>query len=129
MSIGKLLNTPSFNPELFAPPKNQNLADEFHHRLIRWINDFHKSLDDEHEVGARLVTFGQSMTIHIEDIGYWNPSLISFKGRSEDGNPVELIQHVSQISVLLIALRRVRSDTPKRPIGFLNWDEYEKGAK
>lgn len=129
MNIGNFLNAPSINPELFVPPKNHNLADEFHRRLIVWINDFHKSLDNEHEVGARLVTFGQSMTIHIEDIGYWNPSLISFKGRSEDGNPVELIQHVSQISVLLIALKRERLDVPKRPIGFSNWEEYEKGVK
>ena len=65
-------------PELMLAPKDQNLADEFYRRLINWINDFHKSLDEEHEVGARLVNFGQAITFHVEDIGYWNPSLISF---------------------------------------------------
>ncbi|WP_407161514.1 DUF6173 family protein [Aeromonas caviae] len=67
---------PRFNPADLIPhiPKDQNLADEFHRRLIEWINDFHRSLDEEHEVGARLVSFGQTVTFHIDDIGYWNPA-------------------------------------------------------
>ena len=106
-------------------PKNQNLADEFYRRLINWINDFHKKLDDEHEVGARLVSFGQTVTFHIEDISYWNPSLISFIGNNENDEPVELIQHVSQISVLLVAMKRKDTTQPKRPIGFADWSEFE----
>ena len=105
---------------------NPNLASEFHRRLISWINDFHKSLDNEHEVGARLVNFGQSVTFHIEDIGYWNPSLISFTGKNENGEPVELVQHVTQISILLVAMRRSDISQPKRPIGFASWEEYER---
>lgn len=117
--------TPRFNTALLRPPKDQNLADEFHSRLIEWINDFHRSLDEEHEVGARLVNFGQTVTFHIDDIGYWNPSLISFKGKNENGDSVELIQHVSQISVLLVALKRENTSQPKRPIGFASWAEYD----
>ncbi|MCI5144489.1 MAG: hypothetical protein D3923_02960 [Candidatus Electrothrix sp. AR3] len=108
-----------------AIPTNPNLASEFHHRLINWINDFHKSLDEEHEVGARLVNFGQSVTFHIEDISYWNPSLISFIGKNELGEPVELVQHVSQISILLVAMKRESIEQPKRPIGFASWEEFE----
>ncbi|MEK6807363.1 MAG: DUF6173 family protein [Pseudomonadota bacterium] len=110
------------------PPPNPNFASEFHHRLISWINDFHRNLDEQHEVGARLVNFGQSVTFHIEDISYWNPSLISFIGHTESKEPVELIQHVSQISVLLIAMKR-QSTGPKHPIGFASWDEYDKSKK
>lgn len=110
-------------------PVNQNFASEFHRRLIEWINDFHRSLDDEFEVGAKLVTFGQSITFHIEDISYWNPSLISFKGQTEDGDPVELIQHVSQISILLMKMKRKQISEPKRPIGFASWDEYDKKTR
>ena len=113
-------------PELMLAPKDQNLADEFYRRLINWIIDFHKSLDEEHEVGARLVNFGQAITFHVEDIGYWNPSLISFQGRNELGEPVELIQHVTQISILLVAMKRENIEQPKRPIGFASWDEYEQ---
>lgn len=117
---------PKFEMPQIHIPTNPNLASEFHHRLINWINDFHKSLDDEHEVGARLVNFGQSVTFHIEDISYWNPSLISFIGKNELGEPVELVQHVSQISILLLAMKRENVGQPKRPIGFASWDEFEK---
>lgn len=116
---------PSFEIPKFVIPPDPNLASEFHRRLINWINDFHKSLDDEHEVGARLVNFGQTVTFHIEDISYWNPSLISFIGRNSTGEPVELVQHVSQISILLVAMKRENTAQPKRPIGFGSWEEFE----
>ena len=117
------LAEPSF-PRIEIPPNplitnvQANLASEFYERLVKWVNDFDKSLDQEHEVGVRLVTFGQTVIFHLEDIGYWNPSLILFQGTTEDGNPVELIQHVSQISILLTKLPRKDAETPKRPIGF-----------
>ena len=111
-------------PEITIPT-NPNLASEFHKRLVEWINDFDKSLDDAHEVGVRLVSFGQSFTFHLEDIGYWNPSLISFKGHSDQGEPVELIQHVSQISILLLKMERQDTSKPKRRIGF-SLSEEEK---
>ncbi len=99
-----------------------NYASEFHKRLVKWINDFNASLDNEHEVGVRLVSFGQTVVFHLEDIGYWNPSLICFKGKTEQGNPVELIAHVSQISILLTKLPRENPSVPKRPIGFHSED-------
>jgi len=105
--------------------KNPNLADEFHNRLICWINDFHRELDNEHEVGGQLASFGRSIEFHFTDISYWNPSLISFIGQLEDGSPVELVQHVSQINVLLIKKKRLSPEEPKRPIGFAAWDEYD----
>ncbi len=95
-----------------------NLASEFHKRLTKWISDFDASLDETHEVGVRLVTFGQAVVFHLGGIGFWNPSLITFSGVTDDGSPVELIQHVSQISVLLIKLARKDPSKPKAPIGF-----------
>jgi len=95
-----------------------NYASEFHKRLVKWINDFDASLDEMHEVGVRLVNFGQTVVFHLADIGFWNPSLMSFKGSTEDGQPVELIQHVSQISILLMKLPRKDLSKPKRPVGF-----------
>jgi hypothetical protein len=99
-------------------PTNPNLASEFHKRLVEWINEFDKNLDELHEVGVRLVSFGQSFTFHLEDISYWNPSLISFIGHTDEGEPVELIQHVSQISILLLKMKRPDPSNPKRRIGF-----------
>jgi hypothetical protein len=98
---------------------DQNLASEFYDRLKQRIEEFDQSLDQDHEVGVRLVSFGQTVIFHVLGMGYSNPSLIIFFGAShEDGSPIELIQHVSQISMLLIRLPRNDPSKPKRPIGF-----------
>jgi hypothetical protein len=104
-----------------------NYASEFHQRLEEWINDFDASLDEEHEVGVRLVNFGQIVVFHLENMGYWNPSLITFSGKTDEGDPVNLIQHVSQISVLLMKLPRKDPTKPKHRIGFHTMeDETDK---
>ncbi len=113
---------PRIDPSIFKTPQfiknaEQGIASEFHKRLIKWINDFHTSLDEEHEVGVRLVSFGQSIVFHLDNIGYWNPYLISFSGITEDGQPVELIQHVNQISILLMKLPNKKSSTTQKT----NW--------
>ncbi len=80
-------------------------------------------MDKEREVGVRLVSFGQAVVFRLEDLSYWNPSLLSFKGVTENGDPVELIQHVSQISILLMKMKRQNQEVPKRPIVFSRKDE------
>ena len=94
------------------------LASVFHHRLVKSIERFDAELDGAHEVGVRLVSFGQTVVFHLEALGYSDPALISFKGRMEDGSPVELIQHVSQISILLMKLPLKDPTKPKQKIGF-----------
>lgn len=105
------------------------LASALYETIAEWMEDFHASLDDEHEVGVRLVSFGREVVFHIEDMGYANPSLITFRGTSTEGNPVELIQHVSQISVLLVKLPRLDPSRPKKPLGFLDeMKEIDEGG-
>ena len=105
-------------PNPLVEHAKDNYASEFHDRLSSWIRTFDQGLDENHEVGIRLVSFGQTVTFHLTDIGFWNPSLISFNGFGENGEPVELIQHVSQISILLTKLPRLHLDHNKVPFGF-----------
>lgn len=100
------------------PARPETLASDFYKRLSQWITEFDESLDPDYEVGIRLVNFGQTIVFHLEHIGYWDPALISFSGRNEDGEPVELIQHISQISILLMKLKRTDPTKPKTKIGF-----------
>lgn len=95
-------------------------------KLIRMINEFDSKLDQEHQVGMRLVSFGSGLTFHVTHLGYSNPSLISFHGMLDNGSYVELIQHVSQISFLLMAVKRINPVEPKKPIGFFNKESEEK---
>lgn len=111
-------------------PKMKNLADvleesqqherasEFHKRLVHYIREFDKNLDQEYEVGIQLVNFGQMVQFTVLSIGYYNPKLISFYGEMGNGSKVQLVQHVNQISFLLLAVKRKNPDQPKRPIGF-----------
>lgn len=96
-----------------------NAASDFCEKLVARMNEFDKTLDQEHQVAMRLVSFGQDITFHVTHLGYSNPSLISFYGVLDDGTAVELVQHVSQISFLMMAVERLDPDEPKKPIGFL----------
>jgi hypothetical protein len=73
-------------------------------RLLRWIGEFESELDDSAEVGARLVNFGDIFTMHLTDISYWSPQLVRFAGFDAEGRPMQVIQHVSQINLLLLKL-------------------------
>jgi hypothetical protein len=95
-----------------------NLASEFCRKLYASIQQFDEQLDNTLEVGMRLVAFGQAVTFSVSRLGYTNPSLIHFHGILDNGQPVELVQHVSQICFLLTAIPRLNPDKPKTLIGF-----------
>ena len=107
---------------LLAEFQQANCASEFAKQLLCQIRRFDENLDTSEEVGMRLVSFGQSVTFHVAEISYYNPSLIVFSGFMDDGRQVELNQHVSQISFLLLALPRLNPEEPKRKIGFVQDD-------
>lgn len=102
-------------PDIIA---RQNLASEFCKKLYKEINEFDLNLDSESEVVVRLVSFGETVQFSVESIGFSDPSLISFSGHTDDGSHVQLVQHVSQISMLFLAAKRPNPEEPKFPIGF-----------
>ena len=86
-------------------------------KLVNYINNFEEKLDEEHEVGARLVTFGSEVIFHIQDMGYHGPDIISFTGIDDKSQKVQLIQNINQLSVLLIAMKK--TEEKARRIGFV----------
>lgn len=113
---------------VFEVQTGLNLASGFHKQLIKMIAEFENGLDEHHEVGIRLVSFGQNVTLRVEGIGYYNPSLIRFFGSAEGGASMELIQHVSQISFLLMAVKKADPANPPKRIGFKAAAEQEGDA-
>ena len=105
---------------LIADSQAANSAKAFASRLIREMRKFESELDDNHEVAVRLVTFGQAITFHVSALGYIDPSLVVFHGYTDSNEPVELIQHVNQISFLLMRALRLDPAKPKQQIGFIN---------
>lgn len=100
----------------------EQYASSFYEKLVEMIREFDVKLAESEEVGMRLVSFGQTVEFHVQDIGYYDPSLIRFFGVTDDGDKIELIQHVSQISFLLMAVNRLNPKEPKKKIGFSSED-------
>ena len=85
--------------------------------IREYVEEFERALDDEHEIAVRLASFGGELTFHAEKIGFSKPNVITFFGVTEAGEKVQLIQHVSQLSFLLKAVKK-RAVTANR-IGFI----------
>lgn len=94
-----------------------SMADRSYDIIIDRIKEFEESLDDNHEVSVKLACFGQSVTMAVTDIGYSNPSTLVFYGYVE-GQYATLIQHMTQLNFLLLAVPKSDANKPPRRIGF-----------
>jgi len=102
---------------LQKPIGSKSQAKWAYERLILYIKKFEETLDNEHEV-AMGFTGADAGVIRIEGIGYFDPDIVTFYGSDPEGTKTQLIQHVTQLNVMLRALPKQRaSDAPKR-IGF-----------
>ena len=99
------------------PPRDYSMADYTYEVVMERIKDFEDHLDDEHEVGLRLASFGQSIMLSVTDIEYSNPSTLVFHGYVGEDSAT-LIQHVNQLNFLLLSVRKADPQKPPRRIGF-----------
>ena len=100
-----------------------------YHRLILYIRNFEQQLDGAHEIAMGFAG-GEAGVLRIEGLGYFDPDIVTFYGRDENGAKTQLIQHVAQVSVILRAVRKEEPDAPARRIGFrlaTGWDGGESG--
>ena len=70
---------------------------------------------------------GQAGVLAIEGVGFFDPDLVTFYGRDEDGLKTQLIQHVSQLNVLLRAVPKEQPEDPPRRIGFQMMSQWAGG--
>ena len=112
---------------LKEPPESKSPARWAYERLILYIRNFEQTLDNQHEV-AMGFTGGDAGVIRIEGMGYFDPDIVTFYGTDQDGAKTQLIQHVTQLNVMLRALpKQVDHDKPSR-IGFRLARELEEPA-
>lgn len=110
-----------------SPRKDVSPAEWMYQRLAQAIAAFEKNLDDQHEVAFALVSNGAGQMLHADNLGFWAPDLLLFYGRNEQGLPLQLIQHVSQVNVLLAAAKKQTEEEPRR-IGFDILQQVEGAA-
>ena len=104
-------------------PETPYLASDMYRRIVALINNFESDMPDDMQAGGRLVSAG-NITFSIQDVGFWDPNMIVFYGELSDGSHVELVQHSSQLNLLLVAVKRTDdTDKPRRIIGFTTKDE------
>jgi len=99
------------------PVQQKSPAEWAYERLILYIKNFEEQLDNEHEVAIGL-TGAEAGVIRIEGIGYFDPDIVTFYGTDMTGARTQLVQHVTQLNVMLRALPRETVETPARRIGF-----------
>ena len=93
-------------------------ANEVCKHLEAIISVFIQSLNNDEEVGIALTSFGVARQIVVENIRAVSPNLLQIDGY-ENKKKVILLQHISQLSFLLIPVK-ISSDEerPRRKIGF-----------
>lgn len=99
------------------PARAKSPAQWAYERLILYIQNFEEQLDSSHEV-AMGFTGGDAGVLRIEGMGYFDPDIITFYGSDPAGGKTQLVQHISQLNVMLRALpKQVETAEPNR-IGF-----------
>ncbi|WP_415921362.1 DUF6173 family protein [Tateyamaria sp. SN6-1] len=100
-----------------TPASKKSPAQWAYERIIMYIKNFEEGLDGEHEV-AMGFTGGDAGVLKIEGMGYFDPDIVTFYGSDPTGSKTQLVQHVSQLNVMLRALpKSVEKSEPTR-IGF-----------
>jgi len=114
--IGSIPETPL--PQGGAhPPSVQSPAERACMVIIHAIRSFEAQLGSGDEV-AMGFTGGEAGILRIAGLGFHPPDLVTFQGKSDDGRRMHLIQHVSQVSVVLRAVPKAEPHGPARRIGF-----------
>ena len=100
-----------------TPADKKSPAQWAYERIILYIKNFEESLDNEHEV-AMGFTGGDAGILRIEGMGYFDPDIVTFYGSDPTGAKTQLIQHVSQLNVMLRALPKAVDTSEPTRIGF-----------
>ncbi|MEE9498400.1 MAG: DUF6173 family protein [Nitrospinaceae bacterium] len=95
-------------------------------KLMAHIADFERVLNPDQEVGASMVSFGDK-PFYISGIGYHGNDMIIFYGASTTGEPVKLMQHVTQTNVMLTVMVRQKDHKQAKRIGFRSEDLLKLG--
>ena len=106
--------------------EDKSEAEWAYERLVIYIQEFEEQLDEEHEVAMGFAG-SEAGILQIEGMGFFAPDILTFHGTDEEGVPTQLIQHVSQLSVILRAMPKAAEEEPPKRIGFRLARRLEKG--
>ncbi len=100
-----------------GPAAGKSPAQWAYERIILYIRNFEEQLDPSQEV-AMGFTGGDAGVLRIEGMGYFDPDIITFYGTDNGGGRTQMVQHVSQLNVMLRALPKPPEQAEANRIGF-----------
>ena len=95
--------------------KNHGSADTTHKHIFARIQKFQDELSPEQEIGIIFANIGLTSFV-VDRISHQSPDIMIFYG-TIDGKAAQLLQHVTQVNLLLVALSPP-IHRPVRRIGF-----------
>jgi hypothetical protein len=98
-----------------AKPKSP--AEWAYERVVLYIREFEKQLNADQEVAIGFAG-SEAGILRIEGLGFFDPDILTFYGKDDDGLKMQLIQHVSQLSVMLQSRPKADPNDAPRRIGF-----------
>ena len=112
-SVPATAETKPLPPEIAQKPA----AEWAYERIILYIQNFEEQLDAEQEMVMGHVSGGAG-TMRIEGMGFFAPDLVTFYGIDDNGLKTQLVQHVSQLTVMLRAMPKPSDHPEAVRIGF-----------
>ena len=80
------------------PVAKKSPAEWAYQRLILYIQNFEKTLDENHEVAMGFTDTGAGV-LRIQGMGHFDPDIVTFYGTDQTGSKVQLVQHLSLIHI------------------------------
>lgn len=100
-----------------TPAAQKSPARWAYERIVIYLRNFEEGLDSEHEV-AMGFTGGEAGVLRIEGMGYFDPDIVTFYGTDPTGDRTQLVQHVTQMNVMLRAVPKAAEKAEPNRIGF-----------
>lgn len=110
-------NTPLAKGVSKVPLDKKSSAEWAYERLVIYIQNFEEQLDNEHEIAVGFVG-GDAGVLRVEGLGFFDPDIVTFYGTDTEGTKTQLIQHVTQLSVMLRAIPKESTTIAAKRIGF-----------
>jgi hypothetical protein len=108
------------------PVEQKSPAQWAYERTVLYLKKFEEGLDDDHEIAMGFAGTDAGV-LKIEGMGYFDPDIVTFYGSDPAGAKMQLVQHVSQLSVVFRAAPKAAESAEPNRIGFKLLEDLEQG--
>lgn len=108
------------------PVAQKSPAQWAYERTVLYLKKFEEGLDEGHEIAMGFAG-ADAGVLKIEGMGYFDPDIVTFYGADPAGGKMQLVQHVSQLSVVFRAVPKAQEASAPNRIGFKLLEDLEQG--